>query len=88
MDFTRSVSLRRKLSWVTYYRVPYIYREYTLNGAQIVFIFLIKALGPISCKNMNKFSDRMSQKPISRKPSNSAYSIRHDYAGQSVPRKG
>ena len=30
----------------------------------------------------------MSQKPISRKPSNSAYSIRHEYAGQSVPREG
>ena len=53
-----------------------------------VFIFLSKALGPISCKNLNKFLKKMSQKPISRKPSNSAYCIRQDYAGQSVPQKG
>ena len=52
------------------------------------FHFLIEELGPISCKNLNKFSKKMSQKPISLKPRNSAYSIRHDYAGQSVPQKG
>ena len=33
-----------------------------------VFNFLIEALGPISCKNLNKFSKKMSQNPISRKP--------------------
>ena len=52
-----------------------------------VFIFLIEALGPISCKNLNKFSNEMSLRTISG-PSNSAYSIRHEYAGHSVPRKG
>ena len=33
-----------------------------------VFIYLFEALGPISCKNLKKFSNKMSQKPISRKP--------------------
>ena len=31
-----------------------------------VFIFLIEALGPISCKNLNKFSKKMYQKHIYR----------------------
>ena len=52
------------------------------------FIFLIEALSSISCKNLNKISNKMSQKPIFRIPSNSAYSIRHEYAGQSVPQEG
>ena len=53
-----------------------------------VFIFLIEALGPISCKKSEQFFLKMSQKPISCITSNSAYSIRHEYAGQSVPREG
>ena len=32
------------------------------------FIFLIEALGLTSCKNLNKFTIKMSPKPISRKP--------------------
>ena len=35
-----------------------------------------------------KRRNSMSQIPISRKPGNSTYSIRHDYDGQSVSRKG
>ena len=55
------------------------------------FHFLIEALGLISCKNLNKVSKKCPKNlflaTISG-PSHSAHSIRHEYAGQSVPRKG
>ena len=55
------------------------------------FQLLIEALGPMSCKNLNKFSKKCPNNlffaTISG-PSHSACSIRHEYAGQSVPRKG
>ena len=57
-----------------------------------IFIFLIEALGPISCKNLKNFQKEKVPKTYFSQtisgPSNSAYPIRHEYAGQSVPRKG
>ena len=53
------------ITWYTYRVCCSDWLKVIEKWKPYVFIFLIEALGPISCKNLNKLK-KMSQKPISR----------------------